>query len=335
MRPYLLAILIAASWSDALAQASPPPSSMPKCSGEKSTWSDCIGTLTTADGIEYVGEFANDRPNGVGAVKGPSYQYVGEFLDGKFDGHGVFTLPDEKYVGGFKSGLRHGEGRQMYPAGASYVGQWKNGKRDGFGDYDYGNGNIASGVWLDDKPVQPEKWSTLQRMAWGGYRPGKTDYRKLPVVIRSTLPPCPATEKTPWSNCIGEKYFTDGDLPGVRSKYIGEFKNNTFDGQGHFIWANGKQYVGQWRNGQPHGAGTLLEPNTAFHIGEWRYGKRNGRGEYWPTRENDACVAGVWEDDILVFNAAPVPFVNDKNPVSGCIKNTWVDDSEGWVGLKK
>ena len=338
MSRIFVALFIATAWLDAYAQSSSPPSALPKCSGDKSSWNDCFGTLTTADGLEYVGEIVRGLPNGVGALKSPSGQYVGDFQDGKFHGQGVMTWPDgTKYVGGFRNSERHGEGRQTYQGGALYSGQWKNNKRHGYGVFDYGNGNIAKGAFQDDKAVQPEKWSTVQRMGWAGYRPGKTYYWNLPIVLQSTLPPCPDTTQTPWSNCFGEKKFIDEDLPASHSKYVGEFKNNAFHGQGHFVWTNGNQYVGQWRNGLPHGAGTLLEPTTARHVGEWRYGKRSGRGKYFPTSEQEACVLGVWEEDILVLNAASATFLNAV-PETGCAinpKDPWVDDSEGWVGLKR
>jgi|TARA_B100001964_G_scaffold48863_1_gene54819 hypothetical protein len=38
--------------------------------------------------------------------------------------------------------------------------------------------------------------------------------------------------------------------------YIGDFKNDKYNGQGIYTWADGKKYVGEWKNDKTYGQGT-------------------------------------------------------------------------------
>ena len=72
------------------------------------------GTLTYADGDEYVGEFRDGLANGQGTLTfGPSSQFAGD-----------------KYVGEFRDGKRHGQGTYTYADGEVWEGIWKNDEYD-------------------------------------------------------------------------------------------------------------------------------------------------------------------------------------------------------------
>ena len=81
--------------------------SLPPCPGSynASTWHNCIGTYTSADGDKY----------------------VGEYRDGKKNGQGTYTFANgRKYVGEFKNGFSHGKGIQYYADGTvEKEGIWK------------------------------------------------------------------------------------------------------------------------------------------------------------------------------------------------------------------
>ena len=47
------------------------------------------------------------------------------------------------------------------------------------------------------------------------------------------LPPCPEDRSQRWHNCFGTITFADGD------KYVGEWRDATYHGQGTYISANG------------------------------------------------------------------------------------------------
>jgi tRNA A-37 threonylcarbamoyl transferase component Bud32 len=67
-------------------------SRLPSCPGEfnNATWTNCIGEVTTPNGIKYVGEFKDGKRSGQGTATLPNgARYVGEFKDGKRSGHGI------------------------------------------------------------------------------------------------------------------------------------------------------------------------------------------------------------------------------------------------------
>ncbi|MFP6691014.1 MAG: hypothetical protein VCD31_17100 [Alphaproteobacteria bacterium] len=47
------------------------------------------------------------------------------------------------------------------------------------------------------------------------------------------LPPCPEDRSQRWHSCFGTITFADGD------KYVGEWRDDTYHGQGTYISANG------------------------------------------------------------------------------------------------
>ena len=101
----LLSLLVA---SAAVAQ-----SNLPQCpSDPKVRWTNCQGTVTSADGSKYVGEFQNNKPDGQGTLTWSNgSKYVGEFRDGKQNGQGTLAWADgSKYVGAFTDGTMSGQG---------------------------------------------------------------------------------------------------------------------------------------------------------------------------------------------------------------------------------
>ena len=68
--------------------------------------------------------------------------------------------------------------------------------------------------------------------------------------------------------------FPNGD------KYVGEFAEGLFHGQGTYTLSNGQQYTGTWQEGKRHGQGTLTYPNGDTYVGAWQDDKRQGQGTY-------------------------------------------------------
>ena len=72
--------------------------SLPPCVGsyDKTTWTDCFGTETFADGRNYVGEYKEGKFHGQGTYTyGPKSKwagdkYVGEWKDNKHHGQGIY-----------------------------------------------------------------------------------------------------------------------------------------------------------------------------------------------------------------------------------------------------
>ena len=65
-------------------------------------------------------------------------------------------------------------------------------------------------------------------------------------------------------------------------KYVGEWKNGRYDGQGIRTYSDESKYVGEWKDGQYHGQGKKSEPSGSYYEGGWKKGKQDGYGtEYW------------------------------------------------------
>ena len=62
------------------------------------------------------------------------------------------------------------------------------------------------------------------------------------------LPDCPKTDFP--HNCFDKYTWDDG------TKYVGDWQDATFNGQGTLTYSNGDRYVGEWRNGKKHGKGS-------------------------------------------------------------------------------
>jgi len=140
------------------APASPAPPQqasrgLPPCLGDPATsfWTNCVGTFISPNGQKYVGEYRDNKANGLGTINFPSGQkYVGEFRDDKIHGQGTFTFPSgQKYVGEYRDGKRNGQGTYTFPSGEKYVGEYRDGKRNGQGTFTFPDGANYVGEFKD------------------------------------------------------------------------------------------------------------------------------------------------------------------------------------------
>jgi hypothetical protein len=86
------------------------------------------------------------------------------------------------------------------------------------------------------------------------------------------LPDCP--KSGPMDNCFGTVTFSSG------SKYVGEFKDGNYSGQGTYTYADGEEYVGAFKDGLFHKQGTYTYSSGDKYVGEFKNGEKNGRGLY-------------------------------------------------------
>lgn len=61
--------------------------------------------------------------------------------------------------------------------------------------------------------------------------------------------------------------------------YIGNFKNDEFDGTGLFITEQGDYYFGQWKNSKYDGYGSVIVSKKLVYRGFFKNGKKEGFGE--------------------------------------------------------
>ena len=86
----------------------------------------------------------------------------------------------------------------------------------------------------------------------------KAFYALILVLLASTaygqsnLPACQGSDASKWSNCFGSWTASDCD------KYVGEWKDGKFNGQGVYIFINGNKYIGEFIVGNLQGLGILF-----------------------------------------------------------------------------
>ena len=86
----------------------------------------------------------------------------------------------------------------------------------------------------------------------------------------SNLPKCPTSGY--FHNCFGTETYRNGN------KYVGEFRDGKYNGQGILTFANGHKYVGAFKNGKYNGQGTYTFADGTKYVGEYKDDKRNGQG---------------------------------------------------------
>ena len=59
----------------------------------------------------------------------------------------------------------------------------------------------------------------------------------------------------------------------MEQKYVGQFKDGKFHGQGTYTGADGRRYVGEWKDDKFHGRGTFNYPDGRVEEGIWKYGR--------------------------------------------------------------
>jgi len=90
-------------------------------------------------------------------------------------------------------------------------------------------------------------------------------------------------------DCSGTKTYPDG------SKYVGEWKNNSYHGNGTSTYPDGSGYVGEWKNHVPHGQGTETLPDGSKYVGKFRDGSMHGYGKF--SVDGEVRYVGEWKNN--------------------------------------
>jgi hypothetical protein len=107
------------------------------------------------------------------------------------------------------------------------------------------------------------------------------------------LPDCP--ENGELNNCSAAIELDSG------SRYVGDFVNGLYEGQGEYTYSDGEGYVGTFLDGKFHGQGTYKYVNGDKYVGEFKLGKKSGRGVY--TRADGSIERGVFLDGRLIYES--------------------------------
>lgn len=211
----------------------------------------------------------------------------------------AWSLPNCPTSGNFHNCF----GAYTFTNGDKYIGEWQNDEPNGKGTYTYADGRKEVGTFENNN---------LSGYGIKYFANGKIDkegFFKNNEFVNSeikALPNCPPSGY--FHNCFGIYIEANGD------KYVGEFENNEYNGQGTLTFANGDKYVGVFKDDEPNYKGTytcgpngsmpdcpftlvihdnsqtsagkislqvtLTKPNGDKYIGELKNGKKSGLGTY-------------------------------------------------------
>jgi len=102
----------------------------------------------------------------------------------------------------------------------------------------------------------------------------------------------PACNGDNWNNCYGERSQ-------FGEKYIGQWKNNLYHGQGTLTFSMVGKYIGQWKDGKYHGHGTLILSNGEKYEGAFKDDLFHGFGIYY-NPNGTIRQKGLWKDGEFV-----------------------------------
>lgn len=221
---------------------------------------DGQGTYTWANGTKYEGEFSGGNLHGKGTVTtSTGDKYKGEFRSNLRHGKGTFyfSTSGDKYEGDWKNDEKNGQGIYTYSNGSKYEGNFKDGSKDGRGILTYPNGTKYRGEWKNDKKDGQGTYTNIQGYKFGG------------EWISGTL--------------NGEKSIADLDkLSGSDARldnqtivsifgsvYKGQALNGKPDGYGTRTWSEPTKYVGEWKEGKFHGQGKYTNRYGREFSGKW------------------------------------------------------------------
>ena len=132
---------------------------------------------------------------------------------------------------------------------------------------------------------------------------------------QSNLPACQGSDASKWSNCFGS-WTQSGH------KYVGEWKDGKFSGQGTNTWDNGDNYVGDFKDGKRNGQGTASAANGDKYVGEWKDGKAHGQGITY-SGNGSIKESGIYKDHVLITSQ-----YIDPNSFTRIVRNNLLPPSE-------
>jgi len=138
-----------------------------------------LGVITYSDGTIYMGEFKNNKKEGIGKYRWPDGTlYFGEWKDDNMNGFCFIKYNDDRrYEGEMKNGLKEGYGEFTWKPTRKYIGNYSNDSKCGFGIYIW-NINIfrvyigfwnkgrmeGVGVVINGEKLQYGKWLKGQKV---------------------------------------------------------------------------------------------------------------------------------------------------------------------------
>ena len=81
-----------------------------------------------------------------------------------------------------------------------------------------------------------------------------------------------------------------------KSVYEGQFEDNEIEGKGKYKWKSGDVYEGKMKKGKMDGYGKYIYKDGRIYEGEYRDGKKNGRGKF--SYSPDKYYEGIFVDGV-------------------------------------
>ena len=131
----------------------------------------------------------------------------------------------------------------VYETGEIYSGDWVNGYRHGQGTYTYTDGYTYGGEWVQGRYLLDGEYID--------------DFREFARQEAQA-----ARQEAAIARAAEERYF---QLKAAGRCIEGDCTN----GQGTFVYSNGRTIVGEWKNGKRHGSVTMSYPNGSSYTGRW------------------------------------------------------------------
>lgn len=227
------------------------------------------GVLLGTDGRRWECRWKNDKKQGFGTLYRSDgtlwYQGMCDetksfyelFISGEASGClGSFYDENGKllYRGIECESIFHGWGTLYYPNGAiMYAGSWHMGKFHGNGTLFDKDGSVKyQGVFTNGEQTPTNNHFETLTNEFGIYEGEVSEGKK---------------------HGFGTFTFFEGH------KYVGEWKDDRYNGFGILYYANGNVwYIGEWENGESHGLGIFYYSNGRRYEGEWVRNELHGQG---------------------------------------------------------
>lgn len=197
-------------------------------------------------------------------------KYEGYWKGGEMSGNGTYYYSSgSKYIGNYYKNKMDGAGIYYWSTGDKFDGNWLEGKKDGYGKYYYyDTGELKTGIWTADvyQGTSSNTSSGTTSNTTSGRNSGRP--RNTNTISSNSSSTTTTSSSTgcisgDCANGFGTYMFASGD------KYVGNFKNSSYEGQGTYTFADGQKYVGEWKKGAYDGYGTMSYTDGTSKTGNW------------------------------------------------------------------
>ncbi len=231
------------------------------------------GTLIYSGVGQYVGQWKNDKKNGLGKDSISGDVYEGNFVDGKKQGQGKITFFSGGSFDGEWNNDQMYKGKYVTMDGDTFEGQLTPDGNYVKGKLTYANGESFDGTFENNEPVEGIMTKTLSNgyKYSGGWKEGKMNGKGTLIINETT---------TYEGNFINNVMQGSGKLTDSRGIYEGQFNENKKNGTGKMTYKNGWIYEGDWVNDKWEGKGKLtVVSRSGKVIGTYEGPVRNNKRE--------------------------------------------------------